>query len=176
MDLNTPLLAGAVLAWFVRRPSGDGALDRARANRGTLIASGLIAGGALAGVLDALVKAAREWLGRPEGEPSVAVPRRRRQLGRACGVLRAGRVRVPGRAAREGVGGGGADDPDVTPAPACYLEICSSSCLTCAASGTFGANSRNLFRSALILPSSSIRAGLFGSFSALNNPMFACAR
>ncbi len=70
MDLNTPLLAGAVLAWFVRRASGHEALDRARANRGTLIASGLIAGGALAGVLDALVKAAREWLARPEGEPN----------------------------------------------------------------------------------------------------------
>jgi uncharacterized oligopeptide transporter (OPT) family protein len=72
MDLNTPLLAGAVLAWFVRRPSGEEALDRARANRGTLIASGLIAGGALAGVVDALVKAVREWLGRPAGEPNLA--------------------------------------------------------------------------------------------------------
>ncbi|MCU0225986.1 MAG: oligopeptide transporter, OPT family, partial [Acidobacteria bacterium] len=50
MDLNTPLLFGAVLAWFVRRASGDERLDRARANRGTLLASGLIAGGALAGV------------------------------------------------------------------------------------------------------------------------------
>ena len=72
MDLNTPLLLGAVLAWFVRRPSGDETLDRARANRGTLIASGLIAGGALAGVLDALVKALREWLGAPAGESSPA--------------------------------------------------------------------------------------------------------
>ena len=72
MDLNTPLLLGAVLAWFVRRPSGDTTLDRARANRGTLIASGLIAGGALAGVLDALVKAVREWLARPEGAPNAA--------------------------------------------------------------------------------------------------------
>jgi len=72
MDLNTPLLFGAVLAWFVRRPSGDETLDRARANRGTLIASGLIAGGALAGVFDALVKAVSEWLGRQAGEPSAA--------------------------------------------------------------------------------------------------------
>ncbi len=68
MDLNTPLLLGAVLAWFVRRPSGDETLDRARSNRGTLMASGLIAGGALAGVLDAVVKAVREWLGSPAGE------------------------------------------------------------------------------------------------------------
>jgi hypothetical protein len=66
------LLLGAVLAWFVRRPSGDETLDRARANRGTLIASGLIAGGALAGVLDALVKAVREWMGSPAGAPNPA--------------------------------------------------------------------------------------------------------
>jgi putative OPT family oligopeptide transporter len=63
MDLNTPLLVGAVLAWLVRRASGDERLDRARANRGTLIASGLIAGGALAGVADAAVKALSEWRG-----------------------------------------------------------------------------------------------------------------
>jgi putative OPT family oligopeptide transporter len=72
MDLNTPLLFGAVLAWLVRRPSGNETLDRARANRGTLIASGLIAGGALAGVFDALVKAVSEWLGYPAREPSAA--------------------------------------------------------------------------------------------------------
>lgn len=65
MDLNTPLLFGAVLAWLVRRASGDERLDRARANRGTLIASGLIAGGALAGVADAAVKALAEWIGWP---------------------------------------------------------------------------------------------------------------
>jgi putative OPT family oligopeptide transporter len=63
MDLNTPLLFGAVLAWLVRRASGNDQLDRARANRGTLIASGLIAGGALAGVADAAVKALAEWRG-----------------------------------------------------------------------------------------------------------------
>jgi uncharacterized oligopeptide transporter (OPT) family protein len=63
MDLNTPLLFGAVLAWLVRRASGDEWLDRARANRGTLLASGLIAGGALAGVADAAVTAFSEWMG-----------------------------------------------------------------------------------------------------------------
>jgi hypothetical protein len=66
MDLNTPLLYGALLAWLVRRASGDERLDRARANRGTLLASGLIAGGALAGVADAAVKAFSEWQGWPE--------------------------------------------------------------------------------------------------------------
>jgi len=65
MDLNTPLLFGAVLAWLVRRASGNERLDRARANRGTLFASGLIAGGALAGVADAAVKALSEWMRWP---------------------------------------------------------------------------------------------------------------
>lgn len=72
MDLNTPLLAGAILAWLVRRPVGNVLLERARANRGTLIASGLIAGGALAGVLDAIVIAVREAMGRPAGEASAS--------------------------------------------------------------------------------------------------------
>jgi putative OPT family oligopeptide transporter len=56
IELNTPILAGALVGWLIKRPSGDKALDLARANRGTLLASGLIAGGALAGVLDGLVK------------------------------------------------------------------------------------------------------------------------
>jgi putative OPT family oligopeptide transporter len=72
MDLNTPLLFGAVLAWFVRRRSGDEALDRARSNRGTLIASGLIAGGALAGVADAAVKAVEQGFGFERAERSAA--------------------------------------------------------------------------------------------------------
>ncbi len=56
LELNTPILAGAIVGWLIKRPSGDARLDRARGNRGTLVASGLIAGGALAGVFDALVK------------------------------------------------------------------------------------------------------------------------
>lgn len=56
IELNTPILAGAMVGWMIKRPSGNEALDRARGNRGTLIASGFIAGGALAGVFDALVK------------------------------------------------------------------------------------------------------------------------
>jgi len=56
IELNTPILAGAIVGWMIKRPSGNDALDRARGNRGTLIASGLIAGGAIAGVLDAVVK------------------------------------------------------------------------------------------------------------------------
>ncbi|MDH3197241.1 MAG: oligopeptide transporter, OPT family [Candidatus Krumholzibacteria bacterium] len=72
MDLNTPILAGAVLAWFVRSGAGSEVLARARANRGTLIASGLIAGGALAGVLDAIVMVIRESIGRLPGEANHA--------------------------------------------------------------------------------------------------------
>ncbi len=56
IDLNTPILAGGIVAWLVGRPSGSPVLDRARVNRGTLIASGFIAGGALAGVADGLLK------------------------------------------------------------------------------------------------------------------------
>jgi hypothetical protein len=56
IELNTPLLAGALVAWFVGRGKAEPAILRARANRGTLIASGFIAGGALAGVVDAVVR------------------------------------------------------------------------------------------------------------------------
>jgi uncharacterized oligopeptide transporter (OPT) family protein len=56
IELNTPILAGAIVAWFVKRPCGNPALERARGNRGTLIASGFIAGGAMAGVFDGLIR------------------------------------------------------------------------------------------------------------------------
>ncbi|HEX5042846.1 MAG TPA: oligopeptide transporter, OPT family [Candidatus Polarisedimenticolaceae bacterium] len=56
IELNTPLLAGALVAWFVGRGKADVSILRARMNRGTLIASGFIAGGALAGVVDAVVR------------------------------------------------------------------------------------------------------------------------
>jgi putative OPT family oligopeptide transporter len=56
IELNTPILAGAIVAWLVKRPCGNAALERARGNRGTLIASGFIAGGAIAGVVDGLVR------------------------------------------------------------------------------------------------------------------------
>ena len=64
MELNTPLLAGAIVAWCVRRSAGrDQALEKARHDRGTLVASGLIAGGALAGVLQGITDVVQEWLG-----------------------------------------------------------------------------------------------------------------
>jgi putative OPT family oligopeptide transporter len=56
MDLNSPLVVGAAVAWLLRRSSPDGAVSTARHDQGTLIASGFIAGGALVGVLAALLK------------------------------------------------------------------------------------------------------------------------
>jgi putative OPT family oligopeptide transporter len=58
LELNTPILAGALVAHLVRRSArGDAALEKARNDRGTLVASGLIAGGALAGVLKGVTDA-----------------------------------------------------------------------------------------------------------------------
>jgi len=56
MQLDTPLLAGGILAYFISTRSKDAAINRARKDRGTLIASGFIAGGALMGVISALLK------------------------------------------------------------------------------------------------------------------------
>ena len=56
MDLNAPLLVGGAIAWFVSSRSKSAEVNDARRDRGTLIASGLIAGGALFGVFSALTK------------------------------------------------------------------------------------------------------------------------
>ncbi len=56
MELNTPLVLGAAAAWFLEHSSKDKALNKARHEKGTLIASGFIAGGALVGVFAALLK------------------------------------------------------------------------------------------------------------------------
>jgi len=56
LQLNTPLLVGGAIAWFVGSRSTDKALNDARRDRGTLISSGLIAGGALFGVFAALTR------------------------------------------------------------------------------------------------------------------------
>ncbi len=55
-ELNTPLLIGGIIAWFVSTRSKNEKLNTARLHRGTLIASGFIAGGALLGVLNAFLK------------------------------------------------------------------------------------------------------------------------
>lgn len=54
LHLNTPMLVGGLISYFVKRSSKDKALATARYDRGTLISSGLIAGGALFGVFSAV--------------------------------------------------------------------------------------------------------------------------
>lgn len=56
LNLNTPMLVGGAVAWFVSNSSKEKKVADARRDRGTLIASGLIAGGALFGVFAALTK------------------------------------------------------------------------------------------------------------------------
>lgn len=56
LELNTPLLVGGLISWYVASRSGSERGKKARRERGTLIASGFIAGGALMGVVSALLK------------------------------------------------------------------------------------------------------------------------
>lgn len=56
LELNTPILAGGIIAHFVSTRSKDEKINNARRERGTLIASGFIAGGALMGVLSAVLR------------------------------------------------------------------------------------------------------------------------
>ncbi|MCQ2184169.1 MAG: oligopeptide transporter, OPT family [Bacteroidales bacterium] len=65
LDLNLPLLVGGAVSWFVGSRSKDDSLNAARTEKGTLIASGFIAGGALMGVVSAILKFAGVdcWLG-----------------------------------------------------------------------------------------------------------------
>ena len=62
IDLNLPLLLGGAISWFVSTRSSDKAVNAARQEKGTLIASGFIAGGALMGVVSAILKFAKvDW-------------------------------------------------------------------------------------------------------------------
>lgn len=56
MELNTPLLIGGAISWYVGNRSKDQALNTARLEKGTLLASGFIAGGALMGVISAALR------------------------------------------------------------------------------------------------------------------------
>ena len=56
LELNTPILIGGLIAHFVSTRSSDEKLNKARKERGTLIASGFIAGGALMGVISAILR------------------------------------------------------------------------------------------------------------------------
>ena len=56
LSLNIPLLIGGLVAWYVSTRSKDKAVNTARSEKGTLVASGFIAGGALMGVVSAVIK------------------------------------------------------------------------------------------------------------------------
>lgn len=79
IDLNLPPLIGGAIAWYVGSRSKDKKVNEERSNRGTLIASGFIAGGALMGVVSAILKFAQvdlflgEWNAR-YGEAIAILP------------------------------------------------------------------------------------------------------
>lgn len=56
IDLNLPLLIGGAISWLVASRSKDAQVNAERHEKGTLIASGFIAGGALMGVVSAILK------------------------------------------------------------------------------------------------------------------------
>jgi len=74
IQLNIPLLVGGAVNWFVTSRSKDNEVNKERGEKGTLIASGFIAGGALMGVLSALLRffnvnlVDEEWLQNPLSE------------------------------------------------------------------------------------------------------------
>ena len=74
LELNTPLVVGGLVNWYVTTRSKDKAVNNARGERGTLIASGFIAGGALMGVVSALMRfggmnfISDEWMMNPLSE------------------------------------------------------------------------------------------------------------
>ena len=59
IDLNLPMLVGGAISWFVSTRSKNKELNNARQEKGTLIASGFIAGGALMGVVSAILRFAK---------------------------------------------------------------------------------------------------------------------
>ena len=56
LHLNTPLLVGGIVSWYVSTRSSDKTVNEARRDKVTLLASGFIAGGALMGVVSALLR------------------------------------------------------------------------------------------------------------------------
>ena len=58
LQLNIPLMIGGAISWYVSTRSKDKALNAARLERGTLLASGFIAGGALMGVVSVVLRSA----------------------------------------------------------------------------------------------------------------------
>ncbi len=74
LDLNLPLLVGGAINWYVTTRSADAAVNRERGERGTLLASGFIAGGALMGVVSSAMRFGglnfvdEAWLANPWSE------------------------------------------------------------------------------------------------------------
>ena len=74
MELNVPLVVGGAINWYVTTRSKDKAVNEARGEKGTLLASGFIAGGALMGVVSALLRfggfnpVSESWLANPLSE------------------------------------------------------------------------------------------------------------
>ncbi len=74
LELNMPLIVGGAINWYVTTRSKEKAVNDARGEKGTLIASGFIAGGALMGVLSALLRFGgfnpidESWLANPLSE------------------------------------------------------------------------------------------------------------
>ena len=74
LELNTPLLIGGAINWYVGSRSKDQALNNARLEKGTLLSSGFIAGGALMGVISAALRFAgvdlyqTDWAGSKGAE------------------------------------------------------------------------------------------------------------
>ena len=74
LDLNTPLLIGGLVSWYVSTRSKDEKVNKMRRERGTLIASVFIAGGALMGVISAVLKyAGADWYATWSGAEWLAV-------------------------------------------------------------------------------------------------------
>ncbi len=74
LELNLPLLVGGLVSWYVKNRTNDEKLRNAYNERGTLIASGFIAGGALMGVVSAALRfgginlVLDSWLANPVSE------------------------------------------------------------------------------------------------------------
>ena len=74
LELNIPLVVGGAINWYVTTRSKDAAVNAARGEKGTLLASGFIAGGALMGVVSAAMRFGginlvhEEWLANPMSE------------------------------------------------------------------------------------------------------------
>lgn len=80
MELNVPLVIGGAINWYVTTRSKDEAVNKRRSEKGNLIASGFIAGGALMGVVSALLRFGgiqfdyAEWWSNPFSELLALIP------------------------------------------------------------------------------------------------------